>query len=57
MSDEGPCEAVDLLPTEDDAFAVQCERPGRRVYERINDDRMRTRIACPLHAIDYDEVN
>jgi hypothetical protein len=57
MSDEGPCEAVDLLPTEDDAIAEQCERPGRRVYERINDDRMRTRISCPLHAIDYDEVN
>ncbi len=52
-----PCEAVDLIPTEDDAVAVECGQPGRSVHERDHHGRTRTRIACGLHAQEYDDVN
>jgi hypothetical protein len=55
--DEGPCQAVDMLPTEDDAIAVECGRPGRRVHETDAFGHARTRIACRLHALEYDDVN
>lgn len=54
MTDIGACEAVDIVPTEDDAEFVVCGQPGRRVVETDNHGHQRTRIACSDHAVEYD---
>ena len=52
LGDHGQCEAVDIVPTEDDGVAVRCHRAGRRIQERsINRDFVRWRIVCPLHGL------
>lgn len=48
--DAGQCEAIDLVPTIDDAIAVRCHHAGRVIRERL-DTRTRLRCVCPLHGL------
>jgi len=54
MEDRGPCEAEDWFKTDDDAIFVVCGAPGRRVVETNHRGMKRTRLACPAHAVDYE---
>lgn len=61
----GQCEAIDLVPTEDDADAVRCSNMGVRIRETVGDiggnGYARIRFVCPVHGyepgmgLEYDE--
>ncbi len=43
------CEAVDLVPTEDDADAVRCPNSGVRILESNEVGHLRLRYVCRDH--------
>ena len=45
----GPCEAVDIVPTADDARFVTCGRLGVKITEDTGFGRMRVRFVCRAH--------
>lgn len=45
------CEAIEMVPTEDDAVAVRCPNNGRVIRESV-DGRSRLRAVCPAHGYD-----
>lgn len=45
------CEAIEMVPTEDDATAVRCPNNGRVIREHF-DGRTRLRSVCPAHGYD-----
>lgn len=54
----GQCEAVDLVPTEDDADAVRCSNMGVRIRETVGDvstnGYTRLRFVCHKHGYERD---
>lgn len=52
IGDVGRCEAVDFIPTSDDAEAVQCVRRGRVIREHDHDGHTRLRCVCGFHGYD-----
>lgn len=48
----GQCEAVDLVPTADDANYIRCTNTGVRIRETWSIDHTRHRTVCPKHGYD-----
>ena len=45
----GQCEALDLVPTADDANYVRCTNTGVKIRETDEMNRARHRTVCPKH--------
>lgn len=48
----GQCEAIDLVPTRDDAKYHRCTNTGVRIREDMGSGQVRHRTVCPSHGYD-----
>jgi hypothetical protein len=47
------CEAVDMVPTADDAIAMRCARSGVRTMGTVDIGRQRVRYVCWVHRMGW----